>query len=123
MDSDLVLYTYKCIECAHVGDVQLAGDGHEGERAECKACGAGVSLEWDGGVAFHVGPHLANLSENSMVTLVEATANEAIKDALQALQRAREMSERAGYGSMVVGPLMDAQRETQYALNTVLGRN
>lgn len=60
MDSDLVHYTYKCVECGHVGDVQLAGDDHEGERAECKACGAGVSLEWDGGVTFHVRPHLKN---------------------------------------------------------------
>lgn len=53
----------------------------------------------------------------------EAVANEAIKEALKAIQRARELSERAGYGSQVIGPLVDAQRETQYALNTALGRN
>lgn len=53
----------------------------------------------------------------------ESTANEAIKDALKALQRARELSERAGYGSLVVGPLVDAQREAQYALDSALGRN
>jgi DNA-directed RNA polymerase subunit RPC12/RpoP len=60
MKSDLVLYTYKCAECGHVGGVQLAGDGHEGERAECTACGAVVLLEWDGGVTFHTGPRLTN---------------------------------------------------------------
>lgn len=53
----------------------------------------------------------------------EKAANDAIKDALKALQRARELCERAGYGSQVVNPLFDAQRETQYALNTALGRN
>ena len=53
----------------------------------------------------------------------ESTAQEAIRDALKALQRARELSERVGYGSLVVGPLVDAQREAQYALDTVLGRN
>jgi hypothetical protein len=58
-----------------------------------------------------------------MATSDESTANEAIKDALKAIQRARELSERAGYGSLVVGPLVDAQREAQYALDTALGRN
>ncbi len=58
-----------------------------------------------------------------MATSNESTANEAIKDALKAIQRARELSERAGYGSLVVGPLVDAQREAQYALDTALGRN
>lgn len=56
-------------------------------------------------------------------SLDEQAANEAIKDALKALQRAGELSERAGYGSLVVGPLADAQREAQYALDTALGRN
>jgi len=58
-----------------------------------------------------------------MATLDESTASEAIKDALKAIQRARELSERAGYGSLVVGPLVDAEREAQYALDTALGRN
>ena len=58
-----------------------------------------------------------------MATSDESTANEAIKDALKAIQHARELSERAGYGSLVVGPLVDAQREAQYALDTALGRN
>ena len=53
----------------------------------------------------------------------ESTANKAIKDVFKAIQRARELSERAGYGSLVVGPLVDAQREAQYALDTALGRN
>jgi hypothetical protein len=52
----------------------------------------------------------------------EATANEAIRDALKALQRARELSERAEYGVLVLGPLADAQLSAQYALDTVLGR-
>lgn len=58
-----------------------------------------------------------------MATVEEATANEAIKDALRALHRAGELSERAGHGGLVVGPLVDAQREAQYALDTALGRN
>lgn len=58
-----------------------------------------------------------------MATSDESTANEAIKDALKAIQRARELSERAGYGSLVVGPLVDAQREAKYALDTAMGRN
>ena len=53
----------------------------------------------------------------------EAIANEAIRDALKAIQRALELSERAGYGSQVLVPLADAQRETQYACDTALGRN
>lgn len=52
----------------------------------------------------------------------EQAANNAIRDALKALQRAGELSGRAGYGSLVVGPLAAAQRETQYALDTALGR-
>ena len=52
-----------------------------------------------------------------MATSDESTANEAIKDALKAIQRARELSERAGYGSLVVGPLVDAQREAPVAFN------
>ena len=53
----------------------------------------------------------------------ETAANAAIKDALQALQRARELSEQAGYESLVLGPLADAQREAQYAYDTAMGRN
>lgn len=53
----------------------------------------------------------------------EAAANEAIKVALQALNRARELCERAGYGSLVAGALFNAQRDTQYALEAVTGRS
>jgi hypothetical protein len=53
----------------------------------------------------------------------ESAANEAIQNALKALLRAGELAERAGYGSLVLGPLADAQRDTQYALDTALGRN
>ena len=57
-----------------------------------------------------------------MDTSDEVAANQAIHDALTALQRARDLSVRAGYGSLVVGPLVDAQRETQYALDTASER-
>ena len=53
----------------------------------------------------------------------ETIAKEAIKDALKALQRAIELSEQAGYGSLVLGPLSDAQREVRYAHETAMGRN
>jgi ethanolamine utilization microcompartment shell protein EutL len=52
----------------------------------------------------------------------ERAADEAIKTALGALLRARELSESAGYGSEVLGPLADAQRDVRYALDTVMGR-
>lgn len=52
----------------------------------------------------------------------ETAANAAIKAALQALLRAQELSEQAGYGSLVLGPLADAQREAQYAYDTATGR-
>ena len=47
-------------------------------------------------------------------------AVQAIKVALQMLQRARELSERAGLGRAVTGPLLAAQRETQYVLRVAL---
>lgn len=52
----------------------------------------------------------------------EMAANDAIKTALGALLRARELSESAGYGSEVLGPLADAQRDVRYALDTAMGR-
>lgn len=52
----------------------------------------------------------------------ERAADEAIKTALGALLRARELSESAGYGSEVLGPLADAQRDVRYALDTAMGR-
>lgn len=52
----------------------------------------------------------------------ELAANDAIKTALGALLRACELSESAGYGSQVLGPLTDAQRDVRYALDTAMGR-
>lgn len=57
-----------------------------------------------------------------MLSHKEAEANNSLEEALQAIQRARELCERADYGSQVIGPLADAQRDTQYALDTALGR-
>jgi hypothetical protein len=57
-----------------------------------------------------------------MTTSDESAVNEVIKDTLKALQGARDLSERARYGS-VVGHLADAQREASYALYAALGRN
>lgn len=53
----------------------------------------------------------------------ETVAQNAIKEALQALERARELSEQAGYGSLVLGSLVEAQRSAQYAYDTAMGRN
>ena len=58
----------------------------------------------------------ADRSEN------KRTAEDAIKAALGALLRACELSESAGYGSQVLGPLADAQRDVRYALDIALGR-
>jgi hypothetical protein len=58
-----------------------------------------------------------------MLSDKESVANDAVKEALKAIQRARELCERAEYGLLVLEPLTDAQRSTQYALDTVLGRN
>jgi hypothetical protein len=58
-----------------------------------------------------------------MLSEKETEANSAVKEALKAIQRARELCERAGYGSQVLVPLADAQLNTQYALDTALGRN
>jgi hypothetical protein len=54
---------------------------------------------------------------------VEQLANESIAQALKAIQRALDLSKAAGYGSLVVGPLADAQQEVTYALDTAVGRN
>lgn len=61
--------------------------------------------------------------EKAMLSDKGTEANNAVKDALKAIQRARELCERAQYGTLVLDPLADAQRSTQYALDTVLGRN
>lgn len=53
----------------------------------------------------------------------EKAANDAIKDVLKSLQRARELCERAGYEAQVLVPLSDAHREIIYAYDTATGRN
>jgi hypothetical protein len=58
-----------------------------------------------------------------MMSYKETAANDAVKEALKALQRARELCEQAEYRMLVKEPLADAQRSTLYALDTVLGRN
>jgi hypothetical protein len=58
-----------------------------------------------------------------MSTNAETATNEAIKEALKAIQRALELSERVGYGSQILAPLRDAQRDAQYAYETAMGRN
>ncbi|CAB3740227.1 hypothetical protein LMG27174_06625 [Paraburkholderia rhynchosiae] len=47
-----VLYVYKCAECGKRGEQHLDGDSHDGETSTCSACGASVTLEWDGGVVL-----------------------------------------------------------------------
>ena len=59
----------------------------------------------------------------SKPTAAEVDANDALQAALKPLLRASELCEKAGYGSLVMGPLADAQRDTNYALDTALGRN
>jgi len=60
MDNDLVLYVYKSAECRHEGSVHLAGDTHDGDKANCNSCGAEVLLEWDGGVTFDIASQPTN---------------------------------------------------------------
>jgi hypothetical protein len=52
----------------------------------------------------------------------EREAQAAIEEAVKALTRAAELSERVGYGPQVLGSLADALREARYALATVHGR-
>jgi DNA-directed RNA polymerase subunit RPC12/RpoP len=47
-----VLYTYRCAACSHRGDIRLDDDSHDDEEATCSACGATVTIEWDGGVTI-----------------------------------------------------------------------
>lgn len=57
---------------------------------------------------------------NEMMT--EKEANDAIRSALVAIRNAQEACERVAYGSLVLGPLADAYRETAYALDVAEGR-
>ncbi|RQU83912.1 zinc ribbon domain-containing protein [Burkholderia cenocepacia] len=53
-DDSGVLYVYRCPECGHRGEQHHADDSHDGAASTCSACGAAVTLEWDGGVDFRV---------------------------------------------------------------------
>jgi hypothetical protein len=53
------------------------------------------------------------------MSIEEIEAVEAVRQALAALDRAADLCERVGYGSLVLGPLADAARDTRYALETV----
>lgn len=48
-----VLYVYKCAECGNRGEERLPDDSHDGHPSACSACGAAITLEWDGGVTLH----------------------------------------------------------------------
>lgn len=56
-----------------------------------------------------------------MTTTAQARANEAIGNALKELRYARELSARANHSQRAIDALLDAERETQYALDTALG--
>ena len=56
-------------------------------------------------------------------TLADASALAAMQTAAQALTRAFELAELAGFGSMVLGPIAQSQHELRYALDTASGRN
>ena len=57
-----------------------------------------------------------------MATINEVEAQDALNDALKALQRVREMCDHVGYSSQVRVPLTNAHRELQYALDTAMTR-
>lgn len=57
------------------------------------------------------------------MTDLEKQAIEALETAVRMLSRAVELSERAGFGSQIAGPLADALRDARYALDTAQGRN
>lgn len=53
----------------------------------------------------------------------EREAAEAIQAALQALARAAELSERAGYGTQIAHSIAEAQEHMRHALDTANGKN
>lgn len=61
-----VLYVYSCSKCKHRGEQRHADDSHDGEASTCSACGAVVTLEWDGGVTFDAAP-LARQTRTSLM--------------------------------------------------------
>lgn len=56
MSDDLVLYVYRRTACGYRGEMRLPGDLQDGAAGVCSSCGAGIQLEWDGGVTLHTGP-------------------------------------------------------------------
>jgi hypothetical protein len=52
----------------------------------------------------------------------EVAANDAMRWALQDLRTAQAAAERAGYGSLVLGPLSEALKAAQYALDIAEGK-
>lgn len=57
MAKNQVLYVYKCADCGHQSEERRDGHGHDGAEFTCGFCGAGVSLEWDGGVTLEWATH------------------------------------------------------------------
>lgn len=53
----------------------------------------------------------------------EREAVEAMQAAAQALTKARELADRADYGSQITQSLADAQQSLRFALDTAHGRN
>lgn len=63
-----------------------------------------------------------NRSYKETEMMTEREANDAIRAALVAIRNAQEACERVTYGSLILGPLADAYRETAYALDVAEGR-
>ena len=55
-------------------------------------------------------------------TSEERCALEAMKSALQTLDNARQLSEKAGYGSLLTGALWDAYRAIKYSIDVAQDR-
>ena len=55
-------------------------------------------------------------------TLEERRALEAMQVALQALNNARQLSEKAGYGTFLTGALLDADRAIKYSIDVAQDR-
>ena len=68
-----VLYVYRCASCGCRGELRLFGDAHDGELTECRACGASVTLEWDGGVTLGLsaGDRVSGLFSGRVGTVVK----------------------------------------------------
>lgn len=56
------------------------------------------------------------------MTPAEKEANDALKDALRSIQRARELCERAEYGGLLLASLVSGHRDIQCAHDMALDR-